>query len=126
MHDALGAAQPAFDLTVHQAALTHLIAAAKVRDLVIPGQRQQTAVVTHHTFENSSPRAAHVALRQMGDLTNDADHVADAERADLADRAPVLIPERNVVEQILDGVDAEFLELFTAARTDTADELSRL
>ena len=101
-------------------ALADLVAAAEVRDLVEPGERQQPGLVAQHAFEDAALRAADVAFGEVRDLADDAGDLADAQAADRAQRAPILVAERQVVEQVLDRRDAELLELLGAARADAA------
>ena len=77
-------------------------------------------------FKDTPLGAADVAFGEMCDLADDAGDLADAQVANGAQRAPVLVAERQMVEQVLDRGDAELLELLRAARPDAAQELRRL
>ncbi len=79
MHHALLPGRPDLDLAVDDAALADLVAAAKVRHLMEPGQRQQPRVVPQHRLEDALLRAADVALGEMRDLADDTRHLADVQ-----------------------------------------------
>src|SRR5881628_1723820 len=125
--DALGtAAERRLDPAVHDEALPLAQAAAEVRDLVEPDEEEEPVAVAQHDLEDVPAAAARARFADAGDLAHHRRLLADVELAERLERAPVLVAERQVIEEVLDGREAEARQLGGALRADAAHRLRGL
>src|SRR5438034_90021 len=101
------AAERRLDPAVHDEALPLAQAAAEVRDLVEPDEEEEPVAVAQHDLEGASAAAGRPGLGGPGDLAHRRRLLADVELAERLERAPVLVAERQVIEEVLDGREAE-------------------
>src|SRR5438128_495590 len=111
---------------VHDEALPLAQAAAEVRDLVEPDEEEEPVAVAQHDLEDVPAAAARARLADAGDLAHRRRLLADVELAERLERAPVLVAERQVIEEVLDGREAEARQLGGALRADAAHRLRGL
>src|SRR5437879_1985382 len=82
--------------------------------------------VAEHDLEAAPAAAARARLVDAGDVAHRRRLLADVELTERAERAPVLVAERQVVEEVLDGREAEARQLGGALRADAAHRLRGL
>src|SRR5207247_358022 len=111
---------------VHDQPLRLAEAPAEVRDLVEPGEEEEPVAVAQHDLEDTAAAAARARLVDAGDLAHRRRLLTDVELTERAERAPVLVAERQVVEKVLDGREAEARQLGGALRADAAHRLRGL
>ena len=88
---------------------------------------EQAGRVAQHAFEDAAPAAADGALAELRRSRRRCSPPRrPAAPAIVAHAAPILVAKRQVVEQILDRLDAELAQLLGAARADVLGELHRL
>src|SRR5207245_4044133 len=114
------------DRAVHDQPLPLAEPPAEVRDLVEPDEEEEPVAVAQHDLEGAPAAAARPRLVDAGDLAHRRRLLADVELAERAERAPVLVTEWQVVEEVLDGREAEARQLGGALRTDAAHRLRGL
>src|SRR5207244_1686875 len=88
--------------------------------------RARAVAVAQHDLEDAPAAAARARLVNAGDLAHRRRLLADMELAERPERAPVLVAERQVIEEVLDRVQAEARQLGSALRADAAHRLRGL
>ena len=93
--------------------------------LVEPDRAQRAGLVPHHHLEDLEPRTPRRPQAAADHFPDDRRRHARAQRGDRLERAAVLVADRKPVKQILDGGEADALEVGGAARADPLHELER-
>ena len=117
------AAERRFDPPVHHHALALDEPALEVGEPVEPDEEEEAVGVPQHDLEDGAPTAAAAALAHVGHLSRRGRLLADVQARERAERAPILVAKREMVERVLDGAKTEAAELGRALRTDPADRL---
>jgi hypothetical protein len=118
---ARAAAERQVDAPVHHEALPLAEAPPEPPDLVEPDEHQERVGVAQPHLEHRAPVAARARLLHLRDGADGRRLLAGPERAERQERAAVLVAERQVIEEVLDGVEAEAAELLRPLRADAGD-----
>ncbi len=93
--------------------------------LVEPDGAERTGRVAHDQLEDLEARPARRADSAADDLADDRGRDARTKRRDRLECAAVFVADRESIEEILDGVEADALEIGGAPRADAFEELQR-
>jgi hypothetical protein len=91
--------------------------------LVEPDGAERACRVAHDQLEDLEARPARRANPAPDDLADNRGRDARTKRRDGLERAAVFVADWESVEEILDGVEADSLEIGGAPRADAFEEL---
>jgi hypothetical protein len=77
----------------------------KIAVLMIPQEKKQTGLVAYDAFEHPAAAARHETSSHAHKLSDRRIFLSDSEVSDFSHLAPVLVTERDMVQEILNSAD---------------------
>src|SRR5262249_20765896 len=125
-HAPAGAAERRRDLAVHEEALSLAEPAPEVRYLVEPDEDEQPASVAQDRLQDGPAPPPRARLVHARDLADGGRFGAGLEGGERAERAAVLVAEREMVEDVLHGAEPETGEVGGPLLADPTHHLEGL
>jgi hypothetical protein len=113
---------------LHGAVQDHVLASCKdvlQKRLIQPCGTQRSAAVVDRHLENLEAGAARRTQAARDDPSGDRRPLAGLQRRDRLEAAPVFVAKGKAIEQIFDREEAGVLEVGSAPRSNTLEELQR-
>jgi hypothetical protein len=94
--------------------------------LMIPQQKEEPGLVSDNGFKHPATPTGQKATSYTRDLSGYSSLVSDLEIANFFDLTPILVTERDVIQQVFDCRYAKPGQLLRATRANAFDVLNRL